>query len=109
MSEIIYHIYEFICEFVGGDFYVGWLGLTPSDVGINLYEDTNIVLSVDSQSGIINSMWLGAYPGASFSEKGVPILLRFASAIVDNPIVLFFVIMFAVFIGVKLLRRLCDA
>lgn len=42
----------------------------------------------------------------NYGSQGV--LPQFCSAIVENPIVLFFVLMIAVFIGVKLLRRLCD-
>ena len=99
MNYVIYNVYSWICALVGGYYSIGWLNI-PAD-----YETFHHDGVYAGGNGDIFTVigWHSEDPAVQ------PIIPSLCNAITSNPIVLICVIMILVFVGVRILRRLCDA
>ena len=99
MNNIVFYICYSVCLFLGVDVSFPQ-GVLPFPEGYYWSSDDLVQLSG----------WDGGGVARFYIKDGCQgVLPQICSAITENPIVLFCVLMVAVFIGVKLLRRLCDA
>ena len=99
MNYVIYNIYSWICALVGGYYNIEWLDI-PFDY--EFYQPNGVYAGGNNEILTVIG-WYSDDPAVQ------PIIPSLCNAITSNPIVLICVIMILVFVGVRILRRLCDA